>query len=446
MAKLMYVVPPAMGHYSPTRNGALKLVERGHDVLYVTSAPFKQVLASDGLAFRCYEDDPVISEFGSVEGATRWACEAMASRGIFALARVAKKLFVDSAREKAKELGPFVDRYRPDVVVADLFSLEVPLVCESRGIPWATHCWSLVPVNRRELPVLSTGLPSPTTVGARAMNLGARALSAAVFRGVDRYYNELRRTCRLAPVSGCLFLLSPWLVLGPCAEPFAFPLRHMPGQVHYVGPTNQGGNAFSGQPFPFDALSESLPKVYVSLGTVFCSREGFFETVVEALREEPVQLILALGNSAFGASEAARLPGHWIAQEFVPQGAILGSVDAMITHGGSNTVTDGLSSGVPMIVCPMNADNFDLAQRVAELKIGLRLPERALTNPLALRAAVRRVLSDGGYRRRSRGVSEVYRKLDGSTRSAELLELLAERLHPIHRDSSLFPLEEGSCS
>src|ERR1700750_3082168 len=80
-------------------------------------------------------------------------------------------------------------------------------------------------------------------------------------------------------------------------------------------------------------------------------------------------------------------------EEFLPQTSILPQVDAVITHGGNNTVTECFHFGKPMVVLPLFWDQYDNAQRVQETGFGLRLDTYG-QEPEQLLAAVDQVLSD----------------------------------------------------
>ncbi len=84
---------------------------------------------------------------------------------------------------------------------------------------------------------------------------------------------------------------------------------------------------------------------------------------------EGIELVVSLGPQ----HELLRVPGHVHGAEFLPQTSILPQADAVITHGGNNTVTECLHFGCPMIVMPLFWDQYDNAQRVAETGFGERL-------------------------------------------------------------------------
>ena len=86
-------------------------------------------------------------------------------------------------------------------------------------------------------------------------------------------------------------------------------------------------------------------------------------------------------------------------EEFLPQTSILPQVDAVITHGGNNTVTECFHFGKPMVVLPLFWDQYDNAQRVQETGFGLRLDTYGHA-PEELLAAVDTVLGDEAMRER----------------------------------------------
>ncbi len=114
----------------------------------------------------------------------------------------------------------------------------------------------------------------------------------------------------------------------------------------------------------------------------------------------------------------------------LPQTSIIPACDLVITHGGNNTTTEALHFGKPMIVLPLFWDQFDNAQRMAELGIGVRLPTYDFEDE-ELRDAVAQLVVDGDLRRRMSVEGARIRTRDGTTVAADLIEetALRERIH-----------------
>jgi MGT family glycosyltransferase len=164
------------------------------------------------------------------------------------------------------------------------------------------------------------------------------------------------------------------------------------------------------------------PTVLASLGTVFNTTPGVLEAIVAALADEPINLIVAIGRdqdpSRFGPQ-----PGNVCLEGYVPQPLLLAHCDAFVTHGGFNSVKEALSSGVPMVVLPISADQPYSAERCAELGVARRLGADART-PEAIRDAVRQVLTEPGYRANARAFQAEMMALPGPEEMVKLLESL----------------------
>ena len=113
-----------------------------------------------------------------------------------------------------------------------------------------------------------------------------------------------------------------------------------------------------------------------------------------------------------------------IGAEFMPQTSVLPHVDAVITHGGNNTVTESIWFGKPMLVAPIFWDQHDNAQRVHETGYGFRLPTYSF-EPDELRRAVDGLLGDAALRARCEAAGRRLRTRPGTVTAAELIEAVA---------------------
>ncbi|XP_054152696.1 NDP-glycosyltransferase YjiC-like [Oppia nitens] len=108
--------------------------------------------------------------------------------------------------------------------------------------------------------------------------------------------------------------------------------------------------------------------------------------------------ILAKSKHRFIVSKGPKhdeydLPDNMWGQSTVPQVSVLPLVDLVITHGGNNTITETFNYGKPMIVLPLFYDQFDNAQRLQDLGLGIRLNTYKCTDEEML-TAIEKLLND----------------------------------------------------
>jgi len=115
------------------------------------------------------------------------------------------------------------------------------------------------------------------------------------------------------------------------------------------------------------------------------------------------------------------LAANMTGAEFLPQTSVIPLCDAVITHGGNNTVTECLHFGKPMVVLPLFWDQHDNAQRVHELGLGVRLDTYRFTGA-QLHGALGQLLADAGLRSRLAGAAAAIQRRGGVRRAATLIE------------------------
>jgi MGT family glycosyltransferase len=159
------------------------------------------------------------------------------------------------------------------------------------------------------------------------------------------------------------------------------------------------------------------PTVLAALGTIAHAMPGIFETILAGLAAEDVDLILAVGQDPerFGPQ-----PPNVRIERYVPQTRLLERCDLLISHGGFNSVKEALAVGVPLVVVPIMSDEPYSAERVAALGLG-RVVEPPSLTPDSIRAAVRAVLDDPGYRTAAATFRDEMLALPGPDRAVELL-------------------------
>lgn len=171
------------------------------------------------------------------------------------------------------------------------------------------------------------------------------------------------------------------------------------------------------------------PLVLASLGTVHHAEAGLFEAILEAVTDEPIQVVAAIGRDQ-DPERFGRPPANVRIEPFVPQVAVLEEAAAFITHGGFNSAKEALSMGVPLVVIPIGGDQPYTAERVEALGLGRRVAPDERTADV-IRSRLGEVLTDPTYRSASRRFADEMAALPGLDRAVRLLERLAVDPRPI---------------
>lgn len=410
---------PEPGHLTPTLRIAGTLQERGHDVRFIAPPPMRERISTAGFPVVPWFDDRYDDAWtqrtteGSVVRRRRAITERYA--GIAAALRRGDGTAVE------------LDRFAPDVVVADVNEPLIGFLAHRRGIPVVVLNTSLPQTSDPGVPPLrATGTARTDRLGRLATDLAwrrfraERVLGAALARplGAEPPY---RLTERFAADIGLTphdldrrtvfypqLRHRPELVL--CPEAFDLPRPHRP--LRYYVESMRPGSPVAADPLPLPP--GDAPLVYCSLGTQRYRGDetpAFFRAVVTAFRDRADRRVLLSLGRHLTPAELGPLPDHIVACPSVPQVAVLGHTSAMVTHGGLGTVKECITAGVPMVVLPLAVDQEGNAARVAHHRLGRVGTLGAATAP-QLAAWVDEVI----------GSAPIAAALDATRREFELVE------------------------
>jgi zeaxanthin glucosyltransferase len=167
---------------------------------------------------------------------------------------------------------------------------------------------------------------------------------------------------------------------------------HDPARTTLLPPHAFLGSAVRTETVPADIATwldaDDRPLVYVSFGSFLSARGDVLAKVLVGLRSLDVRVAVATGS----ARALPALPDTWLARTHLPQTALLARAALAVTHGGNNSVTEALTSGVPMLVLPFSTDQFAGAASVEASGTGAALDPNKVT-PIAIADAVRELLA-----------------------------------------------------
>jgi MGT family glycosyltransferase len=315
----------------------------------------------------------------------------------------------------ARAVHDLVERVRPDAVIVDHLAFGARLGLVSAGVPHAD---------------VVLGHPSALTVGEEVY--GYPPAWPRCIQPDPEALTELWSLCVgvrdtfTAQWNAALAELDP--AARPSRDAFAetgdLLLLNYPAALHEPERTALlPAHTFLGSAVreePLDAEVESWlardggPVVYVSLGSFLSARSDVLAVVAEALRGLDVRVALATGSAP--AEQLGPLPAEWLVRAFLPQVRLLAHSAVAVTHGGNNSVTEGLTAGVPLLVLPLSTDQFAGAAAVERGGVGLSLDPNAAT-PADIRAAVEKLLSPNGIRDAAAELGASLREVPGAQRA-----------------------------
>jgi UDP:flavonoid glycosyltransferase YjiC (YdhE family) len=172
------------------------------------------------------------------------------------------------------------------------------------------------------------------------------------------------------------------------------------------------------RPLPDWWDGSAAPFVYMTFGTVvgyMSISAGVYRTALKVAQSLSIRALLTVGHR-FDLSELGPLPANVHVEAWVDQADVVPRADAVVCHGGSGTAFGALAAGVPVVVAPLFADQFENGRRIAEAGAGLVVEaeqtstastRRPITEDDApsIAQAVDAVLHDPSYRSHARRIA-----------------------------------------
>ena len=391
MSRILFTTQPAYGHFHPLVPLAKALEASGHEVAFATSESFCPVVEASG--FRCF---PAGLDW-LLTGALDWIETFPEMAGVppeqsipFSVGHLWGKV---TAERTAPDLLALAETWPPDVIVRENCEFGSCVAAELLGIPHAA-----VNVTAFRVVEDASYLLDPRLAELRSdFGLPPDPESAMRYRHMVLFF---------APPS----LQDPELT----SLPHAYPLR--------ADPFDRSGT----EDLPeWVAGLPDRPTVYMTLGTVFSRHRKFFDAAIEALRDQPVNLVLTIGRDE-DPTQFDPLPANVYVERYIPQSLLFPRCDLVISHAGFNTLMAAVGHGLPQVMIPLAADQPNNARRAASLGFA-KVVQHADVTPQRLREAVLEVLHTPSYRTAAEEVRREWLGLPGIERGVELLEGLAAR-------------------
>ena len=380
MSRFLLVSLPLSGHIHPALAVARALASQGHEVAWAGPEGFLR---------------PLVGPDATVYPTGLRPYRGQRDAGAQALKSVWDGFLVPYARFTLRAVDEAVRSYQPDVVVVDQHAFAGALAAYRHGTAWATLAPGAIEVTRpfRDRPAMEAWFRERLTGLWAAADLPGQP-------AVDlRFSPHLVIALTTTALTGPFPFPDHYALVGPA-------LMDRPPEPGMVRPTLAPGRA----------------RMLVTVGTISQDlASGFHQrlvTGVAPLADRVQTIIVAPPGSV------PDVPGQVQVVPRVPFTEVFPQLDAVVCHGGQNTVSEALANGLPLVIAPIKHDQPIVAEQVVRAGAGVRVSFHR-GRPAPLREAVRAVIDDPSHRDAAARVRASFVAAGGAAAAASRLAALA---------------------
>lgn len=364
------------GHFRPMLPLAHALTALGHEVAFATASSMEPQLRAEGfgtlpagISQREFRSrlEPYLAEYVPPER--------------LRIVGFPLRFSTIQAPPKLPDLLEIGRSWRPDAVVHESADLAAPLAAAALGLPSVNH---------------SFGAMTPLAV--------LEAASTAVA--------PLWRATGVEPAPYAGSFRGPYVDICPPALAWEEPLSKRISMRPFTPEP----------PHPPPWLEDlGRPLIYVTLGTVF-TEAGLYRPLLAGIAglDGEAAALVTVGRTSDPASLGG-LPPRVRVEQFVPQARVLPSCDVVISHGGSGTTLGALAHGLPQLLVPKGADQFDNAARCDRAGAAIVLQPDEVT-PDGVRDGLRRLIGEPSFRTGAGRVAAEIAAMPSPTEAAHAIE------------------------
>jgi UDP:flavonoid glycosyltransferase YjiC (YdhE family) len=363
-ANVLFVSPPEPGHLLPTIPIARQLADKGHRIVYLTTAEYSIFLKRNGFDVELYTVDDSLGGHPS----------ALYSAGI-----TGRELWHRILCGNMRARTPFLQRRLHELVER----LQVTTVVVDQLLPFV--------------------------YGVRFDDIACRTQVAFL-------WTLLPDWSQVIPDTGI-----PNVIL--CPEVFELPrFRRAGDQWQYVEASID--NSRDEVQFDWEWIDERKPLVLCAFGSQarrYSALPYISNCLVEAAQRFPsLQFVIAGRHNNDSKWMIDVASTNIKVSRFIPQLRLLSKTCLLVSHGGLGTIKEAIYMGVPLLIIPFGYDQPRNAQRVRALHLGESV-DCAQVTASAITAAITSILSSPVYSEHVGNMMNTFRELERNPRAAECI-------------------------
>ncbi|MGG4507174.1 macrolide family glycosyltransferase [Heyndrickxia sporothermodurans] len=379
MARVLFINIGSEGHINPTVGVVQELISRGEEVVYFTIEDFRERIEKTGATVRTVDGQKFIKAF--ISGGRNNVLERI--NGLLHTADIV----IPSVLEQ-------IEGEHFDYIIHDSMFGCGRILAQILKLPAVNSCTTFAETQEsfnKMFEQLSQKIPEETFDEFQRLTEMVK----------DKYDVEIRSPYEVFCNPASLTIVYTIKEFQPFGEDFDQTYK-------FVGPSVSSRS--KKETFDITSIKGKNP-IYISLGTVVNQAIDFYKLCLKALENTDHSVIMSIGEKV-QLSDLGEIPNNFIVKNYVPQTEVLKHTKLFITHGGMNSVHEGLYYGVPLIVIPQSADQPMIAEQVATIGAGIKLQMQSLTAN-QLHEAVDHVLHQPSFYNTVAKVKDSFQKSGG---------------------------------
>jgi MGT family glycosyltransferase len=421
MARFIITTGSEDGHVAPSLPIVQKLVERNHEVAWLTGRKYKGRIEAIGAIFHPLPEktDSSLTDMYVFHPGLKELT------GLAQIKYYIKHIFLDACEPEIEALDTVIANFPADVLVGDTITFYTFFKSEISGVPSAMISLLPLALPDKNVAPFGLGLTPGKSLFPKARNRFLNLLTNHVLlRDVTQYANTTRQKLGLPRLNGPFFpamFQIPDLIMHISTPAFEYPRSNLPKNLHFIGPILKEKELTYQQPTWWDDLCGVAPVILVNQGTIATNLQDLVIPTIEGLKSEPM-LIIAVPVKE---GQISKIPPNVRVEPFIPFEHLLPHVDVMITNGGYGGVQMALAHGIPLIVAGDTDDKMEVAARVEWSKSGINLKKQRPTSD-EIKYAAWEILDNPIYGDNAKRIQTDFSQYNAPEQAAELLEALAK--------------------
>lgn len=387
--RFLFIVPPLTGHVNPTLGLGAELLKNKHEVAWISIDPQLEKRIPNGGTFLLLDTDINKHEKERIKNEIL-ELGKKAVYGLDSLKFLYDDVLTPMNMGMLDGIKKLIDAYKPNIIINDHQIFAAAVAAIQKNIPYVTSVTAPAAIKVNEaLPMIHVWE-------------GDQIIKFQKSVGLD---SDKRLDC------------SKLLTIVYTSKKL-FGESDLDNYYQFIGPViNRGDFTDDFDWYKLQSMN-NRPKILVTIGTTFdhSLKQQFLRKVIEAFENEMMGVVIISDPELFDY-----IPDNFIVCKQIPQLKLIPLMDAVVCHGGHNTVCEALSYAKPLVVLPVAYDQSYVASTVVDSGSGIRLNFNRF-KAQQLKDAVNKVLYDKKYSENAQTVQKSFEEARGVTKAVKLLE------------------------